>query len=149
MNALKTIWHRHRLLSLAFLAALALTLAFAVRGVLMMPLFGAPPPDPPIEGWMTPRLVAHGWHLPPEVLAGALGIEPGSGRRRTLEQIARDQGVSVADLAARIAAAALTHRARKELPAPPGAGSGPGLVPPPGTPPDGPGDPTAPEKPAR
>ncbi|MCR8726413.1 hypothetical protein [Frigidibacter sp. ROC022] len=143
MTALKILWHRHRLLSLAFLAALTLTCVFAVRGLLLMPLFGAPPPDPPIEGWMTPRLVAHGWHLPPEVLGAALGIEPGSAKGRTLEQIARDQGRTVEELAASIEEAALMHRALKGMPPLPPPPS-PDFVPAP--PPEPAPAPPAPEK---
>ena len=111
----RILWSRHRLLTLAFLLALAVTLSFAVRSALHMP-FGPPPTDPPIEGWMTPRLVSHGWHLPPEVMAAALGLTPGEGRGRTLDEIARDQGVPVADLVARIEAAAAAFRAEHPPP---------------------------------
>lgn len=110
ITTLSTLWQRHRLLLMAFLAALALSLVFAVRGALFVPYFRHPPPDPPIEGWMTPRLVAHGWHLPPDVLAAALGLELGAGKGRTLAQIAADQGITIAELAARIEAAALAFR---------------------------------------
>jgi hypothetical protein len=117
--AFRTLWRRHRLLVLAFLAALALTVGFGVRSALFMPDFRAPPADPPIEGWMTPRLVARGWHLPPEVLGAALGLEPGAGKRRTLDQIAAGQGITIDELAARIEAAALAYRRDHPPPAPP------------------------------
>ncbi len=111
---IRLVWHHHRLLMLAFLAALVLTVGFALRSMHMMPL--APPPaDPPIQGWMTPRLVGHSWHLPPEVMAAALRITPGEQRGRTLDGIARDQGIGLEVLIARIEAAAAVWRAAHPL----------------------------------
>lgn len=111
------LWRRQRVLTLAFLAAVALAMAFTVRAVVFMAPFGAPPLDPPIEGWMTPRLVAHGWHLPPEVMAAAVGLEPGAGRGKTLDEIAEAQGLPVATLIARIEAAAAAWRVTHPPPA--------------------------------
>jgi hypothetical protein len=111
------LWRRQRLLTLAFVFAVALAVAFTIRAVVFMAPFGAPPLDTPIEGWMTPRLVAHGWHLPPEVMAAALGLDPGAARGRTLEEIAEQQGRPVAELIARIEAAAAAWRAAHPPPA--------------------------------
>lgn len=124
LRILRLLWRRHRLLFLAFVLAVVLMVAFAVRSLVFMSPFRHPPPDPPIEEWMTPRLVAHGWHLPPEVMIEALGLQPGEGKGRTLEEIAKDQGIPVSDLIARLMAAIEAYRAEH-----------PPVPPPPGTPP--------------
>jgi hypothetical protein len=111
MHVLTRLWREHRLLTLAFAVAAALTVAFAVRFALHVGPFRQPPRDPPIQAWMSPRLVAMGWHLPPEVLDPALGIPLRSGRGRTLEDIAAEQGIPFEALKARIEAAIVTWRA--------------------------------------
>jgi hypothetical protein len=97
----------------AFAVASVLVIVFAVR--LMHSAAGWEPGaqvDQPIEGWMTPRYVVHAWHVPPEVVAGALPIEQdGTGRRMTLDEIAEAEGVAPEVLAARIEAAIRAFRA--------------------------------------
>ena len=92
-----------------FAAAALLAVVFALRLVVS----GLrPPPDPPLQGWMTPRLVAHGWHLPPDLLADALDLpRDGTGRRDTLDDLARARGVPVDALIGQIEAAIAAHRA--------------------------------------
>ena len=109
--------HRHRRTRLwlvaGFAVALALVAMFAVR--LLHSAAGwetATPSDPTIAAWMTPRYVVHAWHVPPEVVAGAIAIgQDGTGRRMTLEEIAQAEGVTPDVLAARIEAAILAFRA--------------------------------------
>jgi hypothetical protein len=115
---LRRIWRRHRLLSLAFLLAVALSVGFAVRTLHRVPRFGAQP-DLAIAGWMTPRLVGHARGIPPDVMAAALGLQPGAARGRTLDQIASEAGVPVAEIIARIEAAAAAYHAH-----PPGGEGG-------------------------
>lgn len=91
------------LLALAVLA----TVGFGLRlGVSTLRWSDPAVHDQPIAGWMTPRYVARSWEVPPEVVAEALALgRDGSGRRVTLEALAAQRGVSVASLAAALAAA--------------------------------------------
>jgi hypothetical protein len=109
------LWQNHRWLLLGFLAALALTLVFAGRAAVLA-VYWTQHRDEAIAGWMTPGYIAHSWQLPPEVMAGALGLsrEDGEGRRLTLAEIAADRGVPVATLAAGVEAAIAAYRAGEE-----------------------------------
>ncbi len=107
------LWRGHRLLVLAFAAALALTVLLAVRTLLFTLHWSDPArQDQAIAGWMTPRYVALSWDVPSEVVAGALELDrDGSGRRITLAELADGRGVPVADLAAALDRAIAAHRA--------------------------------------
>jgi hypothetical protein len=110
MTLLTRLWRHNRLLMLTFCVAALLTLAFAIRSALHVDPFRRPPHDPPIQAWMSPRLVSMGWHLPPEVLDAALGIPPYSGKGRTLADIAAEQGLAFDELKARVEAAIVAWR---------------------------------------
>jgi hypothetical protein len=104
---------RRPVLTAAFVLAVAVTVFFAVRLVLFT-LFWADPThrEQPIEGWMSPGYVAHSWDLPREKVAGSLDLEPRTdGRRLTLDEIAEERGVPVADLIATLEAMIAAHRA--------------------------------------
>jgi hypothetical protein len=58
-----------------------------------------------VEDWMTPGLVMRTYGIAPEVLAGVLGIEPGSAKGKTLAEIAEAEGVPAEALVARVQAA--------------------------------------------
>ena len=61
---------------------------------------------------MTPGYVGHSWALPREAVGAALGLAPDSpAKRRTLEDLAAERGVPVADLIAALEAAIAAHRA--------------------------------------
>lgn len=96
MKRAATLWREHRLLLLAFLFASALALVFAVRFTLFVLYWNAPEHrDQPIENWMTIGYIARSYDLPRESLADALGVAPpGAGRRPTVEQLARDRGMT-------------------------------------------------------
>ena len=108
MSRKNALWPR-----LVFAAAAVLALVFALRlGMAALHWAGAPPADPVIEGWMTPRLVARGWHVPPDVLGTALALpQDGSGRRLTLQQIADSRGISVQIVIAELQFAIDSYRA--------------------------------------
>ncbi len=97
------LWARYPVVTLAFLTAVVATLFFAVRLVLFPPPFrdGGFAPGP-IKGWMTPRMIVHSYPIAPERLAEVLGLDIRSGKPRTLEQIAFDQGLTVDEIVARI-----------------------------------------------
>lgn len=85
------------LLALALMAALGAAGVFGWRLGHLPPAATAPAP----AGWMTPRYLAHAWGLPPEALAPVLGQpQDGSGRRRSLAQIAADRAIPLPDLLA-------------------------------------------------
>ncbi len=106
MAALARLWRRHPLALTAFVAAAALALFFLGRTVFFIAYWSDPAQrDRAIEGWMTPGYVARSWHVPREVVGAALGLEPGSGQRQTLDQIARARGIPVEQLVAELTAA--------------------------------------------
>ncbi|WP_416795644.1 hypothetical protein [Ciceribacter azotifigens] len=104
MKRVATLWREHRLLLLAFLAAAALTLFFAARFAFYVVYWSAPEHrNQPIEDWMTIGYIARSYDLPREALADALGVGPlGTGRRPTVEQLARDRGVTPEEFRAEI-----------------------------------------------
>ncbi len=112
MRRLLDAFRAHPVLTPLFVLAAALTVMFAVRTVVFT-LYWADPAhqDQPLEPWMTPRYVAHSWDLPPEVIIRALGVESGQGRRVSLAELARQQGIDVDELEARLRKAAREWRA--------------------------------------
>jgi hypothetical protein len=99
---------RHHPLIAAILAvALVLALGFALRLA-----FGPSPDarDPDLAGWMPLGYVAHTWDIPRDVLAQALGLEPGATPRRNLRRLAEERGEPLDRLLARVEAAILAHR---------------------------------------
>lgn len=105
-------------LKLAFVGAAAVTVFFAVR-LVAFSIFWADPAhrDQTVEGWMTPGYVAHSWHVPHEVMVDALAIAPSPdgppSKRKTIEDLAKQRGIPVAQLIAQIDAAIAMHRALK------------------------------------
>lgn len=108
----KRLWKEAPVLTLALLAALVLSAFFAVRLTIGAFYWGDPAHmDQPIEGWMSPRFVAHSWDVPPELVAETLALpRDGSGRRITLEKLAAERGVPLGALIAELEAAIAAHR---------------------------------------
>jgi len=99
MRRLAYLWRNHRIASLAFALVAALTIGFAIRSALFAFYWSDPASrDQQVQGWMTPRYVAHSWKVPPEVMQAALGEVALPDRRRTLEDIAADRGVPLGEL---------------------------------------------------
>ncbi|PKP71067.1 MAG: hypothetical protein CVT82_03655 [Alphaproteobacteria bacterium HGW-Alphaproteobacteria-4] len=94
MNTLARLWRTNRWALIGFLLAAVAVLFFAVR-MLVSTIYWADPAhrNGPIEGWMTPGMVARSRHLPPEAVADALGLDRGTSRRTTLAEIAAARGV--------------------------------------------------------
>ena len=111
---MRRLWRDHRLLTAAFLLAVALTTFFAARLVASWIYWNDPAHrDAEIAPWMTPRYVAHSWRLPPEIVAETLDLDPPVGPPPTFGELAAERGVTVEDLAARIEKAAEAHRAAR------------------------------------
>lgn len=100
MTRLAHLWTHHRLLLAGFVLALAITLFFAFRLIAFAIYWNDPAHrEQPIAGWMTPRYIAHSWHLPPEDVRAALNLTPDRTEGRiTLIEIAEQRGVPVSEL---------------------------------------------------
>lgn len=109
---LSRIRRRHPFLLAAFLLACALTLVLALRLAFIAPHLPSDLRNQPIEGWMTPRFIVHAYDLPRETVAELLQLPPGTDPRKSLQDIAREQGRSLPDLLAILNAAAAAQRAR-------------------------------------
>lgn len=112
---LRHLWRSHRIALIAFVVAVTLLGFFAVRTVTATIYWMDPThQDQPIAGWMTPRYVAQSYNLPPDVLGPALFLLPGAPpRRRSLDAIAADNGITLDDLQRRIDEAAAAWRANQ------------------------------------
>ncbi len=107
MRRLIQAFRRHPVLTPLFLLAAALTLMFTIRTVVFTIYWANPAhKQQQIEPWMTPRYLAHSWDLTPEQVARALDISPDTARGITLGEIARQKGISLEELTARLAEAA-------------------------------------------
>lgn len=97
MAGLRHLWQHHRLSVIAFSIALAVTVFFVIRLTLATIYWSDPAhlKQPP-ERWMTPGYVARSWHLAPEAVAEALGLdEDMPPRRQTLEELAQARDVPI------------------------------------------------------
>jgi hypothetical protein len=108
-----SLLRRHPVLTLAFLLALALTLAFAGRFVVQVIYWSNPEhQNQKVQGWMTVGYIGKSWRLDPRQIDAVAGLPPPSnGRPLTLDQIARDRGVPVAEVVAEVEAALARLRA--------------------------------------
>ena len=93
---------RPRWLIAAFGLALILFIAFALHALWVVTHLG--PSPGPVQAWMTPGYIMRTYDIPPEVMAQTLGLEPGSARGKTLEEVAATQGVPLDALLASVQA---------------------------------------------
>lgn len=111
-------WNRTLVLLVALVVVGLLTINFAVRtfdhGRRLRNR-----PDEPIQAWMNVPYIAHSYHVPPDVVAQAIGLPPEQRDRRPLQEIAQTQGRTPDVLIAAIVAAIARDRAAH---APPGQG---------------------------
>ncbi|MDP1668322.1 hypothetical protein [Phaeovulum sp.] len=94
MKTLRRLWRNNRLALIGFTLAAFAVLFFAAR-MLVFTIYWSDPAhrDGPIEGWMTPGMLARARHLPPEAVAEALGLDRDQPRRMTLAELAAERGV--------------------------------------------------------
>lgn len=113
---LEYLWANNRLALLAFGAVTCIAAFFAINAIAAAIYWNDPRhQDQDLAGWMTPRYVAQSYNIPPEVFAPALFFEPGDPpRRRRLEDIAADNGVTLEDLQTRIDEATAAFRAAQD-----------------------------------
>lgn len=114
-HALARLWRGHRLLVLAFVAAIALTVGLGSR-MIYTTVYWSQHRDAALAPWMTLGFVARSWDLDRAALADALGLDPEQRARLTLEQIAARTGRSppevIAILEAEIEAARRAEEAQ-------------------------------------
>ena len=111
------LWRTHRLALFGFVIAMAALGFFTVRTITSTIYWMDPAHQhQPLAGWMTPRYVAQSYDLPREAVLEALYLSADATPRRiSLDTIAAQNGVTLADLQARIdAASALRNPDRQE-----------------------------------
>ena len=108
------VFRRHPVLVTVLVASLLLALFFAGRFALRAVYF-AQHREEPVAGWMTVGYVGRSWGLDPREIDARAGLPlPENGRPFTLEEIARDRGVPVAEVVAEVEAALAALRAERE-----------------------------------
>lgn len=109
------LFRQHPVAASAFVLASALCIYFAVR-LVVFTVFWADPAhrQQSPEAWMTPRYVAHSWHLDPSDVAKAVGLTERPDQRPTLSYIADQRGVPIEVVLAEIHALIAQKAARHE-----------------------------------
>lgn len=116
---MKGLARRHPVLVAAFVLALALSLFFSAR-IVVRSVYWSQHREEAVAGWMTVGYVGRSWGLDPREIDARAGLPmPENGRPFTLEQIARDRGVPVAEIIALVEATVATLRAERAPPPPP------------------------------
>ena len=113
---IKHLWQTHRLALIAFILAFSALLYFGGKTVTSAIYWMDPAhQEQPLAGWMTPRYVAQSYDLPREYVLPALFFDPETPPRRiSLDAIADENGVTLADLQARIDAATAQFEADRD-----------------------------------
>ncbi|HMO09718.1 MAG TPA: hypothetical protein PKD10_19045 [Paracoccaceae bacterium] len=97
------LWRLRPVLATAFMLACAASLFFASR-LAVHTAYWASHRQEPVSGWMTVGYVARSWGLDPRALDAAAGLPApeAKGRPQPLSEIARDEGVPVEAVIARV-----------------------------------------------
>lgn len=102
---IRTAFRRHPVLAAAFALATLIALAFLIRLVVGTIVWQSRAGEP-IRPWMTVGYIAHARGLDPRELDKVAGLPlPENGHPFTLDEIARDRGVPVAEIIAKVEAA--------------------------------------------
>jgi hypothetical protein len=99
MHVLRQAWQSNRPLTVAFLLACTITLFLAVRLTVGV-IYWSNHADEPIKPWMRLGYVSKSHNVDVEQLRLAIGLSADQRDRRTLEEIARDRGVTPEELKA-------------------------------------------------
>jgi hypothetical protein len=115
MSRLVELWRARPLLTSAFLLACAVTLFFAGRFTVYS-VYWATHQEQPVAPWMTVGYVARSWGLDPRALDAEAGTPAPQvkGHPQTLDEIARDRAVPVAEVIAGVEAAVGRLKASEE-----------------------------------
>jgi hypothetical protein len=109
---MKAIFRRHPYLFTAFLLAAALTLFFAVSSITHA-IYMSSRPREAVAPWMTVGYVAHSWGLKGPEIDALAGLPLPVDHPLTLNEIAAQRGVPVADIVALVEAAVAELTAQK------------------------------------
>jgi hypothetical protein len=112
MTRVGELWRQNRVLLIGFAITLLVTLFFAVR-LVVHAVYWSQHRDAELAEWMTIGYVAQSYHVERDDLARAVGLEPGSGRRLTLAEIARRTGRSVGEIETALLSAIQAERAKE------------------------------------
>ncbi|HEX6124624.1 MAG TPA: hypothetical protein VFZ23_04560 [Pyrinomonadaceae bacterium] len=115
LQKIKGFSRAQRLVLIAFIVALVVTLFFAYR-TYQRAEYWRQHRDEPIAGWMRVGWVANSYHVPPPVLQTAIGLPPDVPDRRPLSKIAEDQGRSFDELKSDLEKAIAEFRADRPNP---------------------------------
>jgi len=99
MSRLKTLFRQHPRLMLAFALALGLSLFFTGR-LVFHAVYWATHAQEQVKPWMTVGYVGKSWRLDPREIDRIAGLPLPDGHPLTLEEIARQRGVPVAEIVA-------------------------------------------------
>jgi len=109
----KHFWHVAPVATALLSISIILLVVFTLRLTVFF-LRPPPPRDMTIQPWMTPGFVAHSWHIPPDVMAAVLQIEPNrSGRMQNLDHLAIERGIPVEELIKTIESAIAEFRSQE------------------------------------
>lgn len=98
MTPLRRLWSRHPVLLSAFVLAAALSV-FLTGRIVVKTVYWATHSEAEIAPWMTIGYIGRSWGLDPREIDSRAGLPlPERGRALTLEEIARERGVPVADI---------------------------------------------------
>ena len=112
MKRLFSAWRARPWLTSAFVLACAVTLFFAGR-LVFYTVYWSTHREMPVQGWMTVGYVARSWGVEPRELDAAAGLPAplAKGHPQTLDEIARDRGVPLAEVIAEVETALAGMRA--------------------------------------
>ena len=97
---MKTLFRRHPVLVLAFVLA-SLGATFFAGRIVWNVVYWAQHRQEAVQPWMTVGYVGHSWGLPPREIDARAGLPmPEKGHPLTLQQIADQRGVPVAEIIA-------------------------------------------------
>ncbi len=108
-----TLIRRHPVLTAAFALALLLTLFFAGQFIARAVYWSDPAHrNQQVQPWMTVGYIGRSWQLDPREIDAEAGLPLPQGHPLTLDEIARQRGVPVAEVIAEVQAALLRLKAR-------------------------------------
>jgi hypothetical protein len=112
---MRALFRRHPWLTSALMLAVLLTLFFAGRFAVGA-VYWAQHRQDPISGWMTVGYIGRSWQLDPREIDAVAGFPLPQGHPLTLEEIARQRGVPVAEIIAQAEAAVAKLQAAGRAP---------------------------------
>lgn len=103
-KGMRQLFRHHPVLMGVLTLSLALTLFFAIR-LVAGAIYWASHEREPVQPWMTVGYVGKSWDLDPREIDRLAGLPFPMGHPLTLQDIARERGVPVADIIAAVEAA--------------------------------------------